>query len=59
MVARVLMARRNWLDWNVRGLNYKDKRLAVYNKIDESNCSVVCIQETKCESFEAFLQKIC
>ena len=40
------------LDWNVRGLNDKDKRLAVYNKIDESNCSVICLQETKCENFD-------
>jgi hypothetical protein len=31
----------------VRGLNDKDTRLAVYNKIEESNCSVVCLQETK------------
>jgi hypothetical protein len=40
------------LEWNVRGLNDKDKRLADYNKIDESNCAIVCLQETKCESFE-------
>jgi exonuclease III len=48
----------NWLmdwvvlDWNVRGLNDKDKRLAVHNKIEESNCAVICLQETKCESFD-------
>src|SRR3954469_22123726 len=40
------------LCWNVRGLNDKDKQLAVYNKIDESNCAVICLQETKCESFD-------
>ena len=37
------------LDWNVRGLNDKNKRLLVYNKIEERNCAVVCLQETKCE----------
>jgi hypothetical protein len=48
------------LDWNVRGLNDKDKRLAVYNKIDESNCSVICLQETKCENFDhSFIRSFC
>jgi exonuclease III len=48
------------LDWNVRGLNYKDKRLAVYNKIEESNCSMVCLQETKCHSFDhSFIRSFC
>jgi exonuclease III len=52
----------NWvvLDWNVRGLNDKDKRLAVYNKIEESNCVVICLQETKCESFDhSFIRSFC
>jgi exonuclease III len=56
----------NWLmdwmvlDWNVKGLNDKDKRLAVYNKIEESNCSVVCLQETKCHSFDhSFNRSFC
>jgi exonuclease III len=40
------------LDWNVRGLNDKDKRLAVYNKIEESNCVIICLQETKFEIFD-------
>jgi hypothetical protein len=48
------------LYWNVRGLNDKDKRLAVYNKIEESNCSVVCLQETKCHSFDhSFIRSFC
>jgi exonuclease III len=48
------------LDWNVRGLNDKDKRLAVYNKIDESNYSIVCLQETKCQSFDhSFIRSFC
>jgi exonuclease III len=52
----------NWLvlDWNVRGSNDKDKRLAVFNKIDESNCAIICLQETKCESFEhSFIRSFC
>ena len=40
------------LDWNVHGLNDKDKRLLVYNKIDESQCAIICLQETKCENFD-------
>jgi hypothetical protein len=56
----------NWLmdwvvlDWNVRGLNDKDKRLVVHNKIEESNCAVICLQETKCESFDhSFIRSFC
>jgi exonuclease III len=48
------------LDWNVRGLNDKHKRLAVYNKIDESNCAIICLQETKCENFDhTFIKSLC
>ena len=48
------------LDWNVRGLNDKNKRLLVYNKIDESQCAVVCLQETKCEDFDhSFIRSFC
>ena len=48
------------LDWNVRGLNDKDKRLLVYNKIDESQCAIICLQETKCESFDhSFIRSFC
>jgi hypothetical protein len=50
----------NVLCWNVRGLNDKDKRLLVFNKIDESNCAIICLQETKCESFEhSFIRTFC
>jgi hypothetical protein len=40
------------LDWYIRGLNDKDKRIAVYNKIDEIRAAIVCLQETKCETFD-------
>jgi exonuclease III len=46
------------LDWNVRGLN--DRRLAIYNKIDESNCYVICLHEKKCEKFDhSFIKSFC
>ena len=48
------------LDWNVRGLNDKDKRLLVYNKIEESQCAIICLQETKRESFDhSFIRTFC
>ena len=42
---------RSWniLCWNVRG---QDKWDALLNKIDESSCSVLCLQETERESFD-------
>lgn len=53
------MDNRNWniLCWNVRGINASDKWDAVRNKIDESSCSIVCLQETKKENFDmAFIK---
>src|SRR3954463_9304263 len=48
------------LDWNVRGLNDKDKRLAVFNKIEESGAAIVCLQETKCQDFDhSFIRSFC
>ena len=46
---------RHWniLCWNVRGLNGQVKWDALRNKIDESSCTVVCLQETKREIFDA------
>ena len=43
------MASRTWniLCWNIHGFNGSDKWVAVRNKIEESGCSIVCIQETK------------
>lgn len=50
----------NILCWNIRGLNADNKCLALRNKIDESGCSVVCLQETKKESFDhSFIRKCC
>jgi hypothetical protein len=45
---------RNWniLCWNIRGINNKEKWDALRNKIEESACAIVCIQETKKEHFD-------
>ena len=51
---------RNWkvLCWNVRGLNGDDRQLAVRSKIEESQCSIIYLQETKCEFIDQrFLRK--
>ena len=46
---------RNWnvLCWNVRGLNSESRQRAVRQKIEESQCSIACLQETKCSSFDS------
>ena len=50
----------NVLSWNVRGINSDSKLLALRNAIDSSGCSVLCIQETKHESFDlAFIKTFC
>lgn len=50
----------NILNWNIRGINAQDKWLAVKNKIVESNSSIVCIQETKRESFDyTYIKNFC
>ena len=53
---------RNWkvLCWNVHGLNSEKRQRDVRAKIEESNCSIVCLQETKCESFDLkFIRQFC
>ena len=50
----------NVLSWNIRGINSNSKLLALRNAIDTSGCSVLCIQETKLESFDlAFVKTFC
>lgn len=39
------------LTWNVRGLNDRDKRLAVKAVLRRARVDVVCLQETKMEVF--------
>jgi exonuclease III len=48
------------LFWNVRGIHSQEKWDALREKINESACQVICIQETKRESFDNFyLKKFC
>lgn len=54
------MLNRNWhiLCWNVRGINAQEKWDAIREKIEESACALICIQETKREHFDAsFVRK--
>ena len=54
------MNTRNWsiLCWNVRGLNACEKHDAVRDKIEESGCSIICLQETKCSHIDTpFIHK--
>ena len=56
-----IMFTRIWkvLCWNVRGLNSESRQRAVRNKIDESQCQVICLQETKMETFDLKTLKAC
>ena len=54
------MNNRHWsiLCWNIRGLNATEKHNAVRDKIEESGCSVICLQETKMQHIDMqFLRK--
>jgi hypothetical protein len=51
---------RNWkvLCWNVRGINSDTKWDCIRDKISESGCDIVCLQETKKEFFDIqFIKK--
>lgn len=53
---------RKWkvLCWNVRGINSNKKWTAIRSKIMESNCDIICLQETKRDMFDAnYLKKFC
>jgi exonuclease III len=44
----------------VRGLNADNRQREVRGKIDESECDVICLQETKCEAFDwRLIRKFC
>jgi hypothetical protein len=56
------MATRIWniLCWNVGGINSDKKWDVVRDIIVESKCAIVCLQETKKQSFDLmFIKKIC
>lgn len=53
---------KNWsiLNWNVRGINSSDKWLALPNKIEESGCAILSLQETKRDHFDSsYLKNFC
>ena len=45
---------RNWniLNYNVRGINSQTRWYDMRARIDESNCCIICIQETKRDTFD-------
>ena len=48
------------LNWNIRGLNDPKKWSAIRNKIEESQCAILCIWETKRESIDSgYLHNFC
>src|SRR4051812_12956855 len=53
---------REWkvLCWNVRGLNSTARQRAFHEKIEDSQCAVICLQETKCETINHnFIRSFC
>ena len=51
---------RSWkvLCWNVRGLNSDARQCSVREKVIESQCSVLCLQETKLSSCSRSIMKV-
>jgi exonuclease III len=48
------MMNQDWivLCWNVHGINDGTKWKSIRNKIEESACNIICLQETKSEQFD-------
>ena len=57
----LMVTTRSWkvLCWNVRGLNSQSRQRAVRNKVEESQCQIVCLQETKMEFFDLNTLRTC
>jgi hypothetical protein len=56
------LSRRKWriLCWNVHGLNSENRQRDVRAKIEEGECDIVCLQETKCKKFDwRLIRKFC
>jgi hypothetical protein len=48
------------LNWNFKGINSEKKWVSLASKIDESNCDIICLQETKRDSFDMdYIKKFC
>lgn len=56
------MGTKPWkiLSWNIRGLNSDKKWNSIRDRVTESNCNVICLQETKRSHFDIpFLRNFC
>lgn len=56
------MNNRTWkvLSWNVRGVNSESKWNAIRDRIVESACDVICLQETKRSQFDlSYIRQFC
>jgi hypothetical protein len=50
----------NILDWNVRGISSQTRWDVLCRKTEESNCTMICLQETEREHFDqAYLRNFC
>ena len=61
-ISHELQTTRDWkvLCWNVRGLNSTARQNAVRGKIEHSQCAIICLQETKCETVDHnFIKSFC
>lgn len=48
------------MSWNVRGLNSEAKWNSIRDKIQESKCEIVCLQETKRDNFvSSYIKNFC
>lgn len=53
---------RTWkiLNWNIRGINSDAKWEAIRNKVAETQCDIICLQETKREFFDdSYIRNFC
>jgi len=56
------MAVKNWkvLSWNVRGINSDKKWNGIRDRVTESSCDILCLQETKRSHFDiAYIRQFC
>lgn len=56
------MDARTWkvLSWNIRGINSGKKWDAIRDRVQDGSCDIICIKETKRQSFDLqFIKKFC
>jgi exonuclease III len=50
----------NILDWNIRGINSQERWDDIKQRVEECNCNIMCLQETKREHFDqSYIQNFC